>query len=63
MAFGAGRVNADISDLFFNTIHDGAVEHEPLREEAKIFLASLERLGVTPLPSIDDLTADFYGRV
>ena len=68
-------IDGNISDLFFNTdlsaAHLTAKEnggefagwdHDKLQEEAKSFLGCLERLGV-PVPSVDDLTADFYSRV
>jgi hypothetical protein len=67
------RIDGNISDLFFNTdvsvaaIHDERGQfvewdHNKLRDEAQMFLNCLARLNV-PIPSIDDLTADFYGRI
>lgn len=66
------RVNGDISDLFFNTEHNAAEYNgqrqftgynEPkLREAAEMTLGSLARLGVD-VPSVDELIADFYGRI
>jgi hypothetical protein len=66
------RINGDISDLFFNTDHNSAeydsnkrfvgYNHDKLREAAELFLLSLERLGVA-VPTVDELTADFYGRI
>lgn len=66
------RVDANISDLFFNTQHDAAThdrndqfagyDEEKLESAASDVLGSLRRLGV-PVPSVDDLIADFYGRL
>jgi hypothetical protein len=67
------HVNADISDLFFNTDVSHAVvndkdgqfvdwNHDALREEAETFLASLDRLGVA-VPTADELIQDFHNRV
>jgi hypothetical protein len=67
-------VDANISDLFFNSdlslakVHDrdgGFVgyDDEALRCEAKLFLEYLARLTVGGVPSVDDLVADFYERV
>ena len=64
-------VDADISDLFFNTDHGNAriVKHgkflgwneSELRENARMFIQTLWRLGVRP-PSQEALLRDFYRR-
>ena len=66
------KVDANISDLFFNTDLQGTkimdrgqfvgFDEPKLREEARVFLACLKRLNV-PVPSVEDLIADFYGRI
>lgn len=61
------KVDANISDLFFNMDHDshgasGAEYDRILREDASNMLQSLNRLGVQNLPSIDDLIADLNAR-
>lgn len=64
------RVNGDISDLFFNTDVSAAFSGDTesgydaakLEQEAMQFLASLGRLGVD-VPTVDDLIADFHGRI
>jgi hypothetical protein len=66
-------VDANISDLFFNT--DLAVaevrdergdfvkyDDARMREEARMFLACLARLNV-PVPTPDELLTDFFNRV
>ena len=62
-------VNQDISDLFFNTdhraLHDSKgqfIEHNDLEEEAKMFLACLDRLGIAT-PTAEELIADFNARI
>lgn len=67
------RVNGNISDLFFNTDHDGATimeqgkfagfDDSKLRDDAEMFLGCLDRLGLTDLPSAPELVQDFHGRV
>lgn len=70
------RVDANISDLFFNRDLEAAklydtkggprmfvgYDDEKLRDEAQMMLESLTRLGVA-VPSADDLIADFYDRL
>lgn len=63
------RVNGNISDLFFNTDHHfragdktEAGHHDNLPEEAQDFLDCLDRLGV-PVPTSQELIADFYNRL
>lgn len=66
------RINGDISDLFFNHDHgeiavmeDGEfVEYDDnkLRASARDFIGYLERLNVA-VPDVDELVADFYGRI
>lgn len=67
------KVDANISDLFFNSDLDMARRHdsdgnfigfddEALRAEAIQFLNYIGRLGV-PVPDVDELLADFYERV
>lgn len=66
-------VDANISDLFFNTNFDGCVVKDAkgrfshydelkLSDEAASFLGCLERLNVA-IPSSTDLIADFYKRI
>ncbi len=66
-------INGDISDLFFNHDHgdisvmndQNQFDHyddDKLRESARDFIGYLKRLNVAA-PSVDDLVADFYGRV
>ena len=73
MNTNAVMIDANISDLFFNSDleatrrldRDGnflGYDDEALRAEAECFLAYLARLGVS-VPSVDDLVADFYARV
>jgi hypothetical protein len=69
-----GAIDGNISDLFFNTDLTGAHEEcdddkdfagydtNKLREEARMFLACLDRLGVA-VPSVDALLEDFNGRL
>lgn len=67
------RINGDISDLFFNHDHgeiavmeDKVFSHyddAKLRESARDFIGYLERLNVSDIPILDDLVADFYGRI
>lgn len=64
-------VDDDVSDLFFNTDHDNAkvmsmgrfVEwnESALRDNARMFIQSLWRLGVN-VPSEGALLGDFYRR-
>lgn len=67
------RVDTNISDLFFNTDLSATkmldpkgnftgYNEEKLREEAQMFLSALDRLGVAT-PSVEDLIADYYGRL
>lgn len=67
------RVDPNISDLFFNTdlssttLKDGrghfaGYDEEKLKTEAQLFLSALDRLGVAT-PSVEDLIADYYGRI
>lgn len=67
------RVDQNISDLFFNTdISDAVLKDEKgqfagydqwaLKNEADVFLACLDRLGVAA-PTSDELLADFYARI
>lgn len=66
------RIDTNISDLFFNTdLSDTRVmengqfaryDEGKMRTEAELFLGCLERLGV-PVPSPEDLVADYYARV
>lgn len=67
------RVDANISDLFFNTDlsqtklkddrgHFTGYDEDKLKEEAQLFLSALDRLGVAT-PSVEDLIADYYGRI
>jgi hypothetical protein len=69
-------VDDNISDLFFNTgLTECAKENADgtfagyddvmLRAEAILFLQYLDRMGVigVPRPSVDELLADFYGRI
>lgn len=70
-------IDGNISDLFFNTDNSGAViinvgpagsrcyggyEEEKLRDNAKMFIACLQRLGCQ-VPTVDELIADFYRRI
>lgn len=67
-----GRFSGDISDLWFGhdvencrVIARGAFEgwdERKLKEEAKLFLAALSRLGVE-VPTVEELIADFYNRL
>lgn len=68
------RVNAQISDLFFNYDHtnaritggDGMFEgydNGELLENATSVLGCLERLGVGDLPDPSDLIRDFHDRL
>lgn len=65
--------NTDISDLFFNTdlsvaeLRDAnqqftGYDNAKLEEEARLFLACLDRLGVT-IPTVEELLADFRLRL
>lgn len=66
------RVDANISDLFFNTDLSNTrimergqfvdYDEDKLKEEAQMFLSSLDRLGVAT-PSVEELIADYYGRI
>ena len=57
-------VNANISDLFFNTEHvyDSNGNCTELKEEAYDFLGCLDRLGVAT-PTVEELIEDFYNRL
>lgn len=57
------HVEANISDLFFNTEHVfGDGEYPELKDEAESFLGCLDRLGV-PTPTVDELITDFMDRL
>lgn len=67
------KIDGNISDLFFNLDLEAATiktadgefagfDDDKLRAEAAWFLNCLDRLGV-PIPSADDLIADFHSRV
>lgn len=67
------HVEGNISDLFFNTEHHFKPEtdargktvggeHDELEQEAKDFLDCLDRLCV-PVPTVDELVADFKKRL
>jgi hypothetical protein len=68
------RVGMHLSDLFFN--HDlsnayvegakddgGDYDDEKLKEEAETFLGFLRGMGVTDLPSAEELVEDFRARL
>lgn len=65
-------VNADISDLFFNSDHSNCETHagrqfigydpEKLADEAGQFIKALLRIGVQYVPTVEDLCNDFRGR-
>lgn len=70
----ASRVNINISDLFFNHDVEVAVtrgtgdaflgfDPERFVEIAGTFLGHLERLGVTQLPTPEELVADYRERL
>ena len=58
------RVDGNISDLFFNTVHetDNDGEYNNLEGDAQDFLDCLESLGVSA-PTVEELVADFYTRI
>lgn len=72
---GPGRVDAHVSDLFFNHDLSGAhrtsdgsggfdgYDDAKLHEEAAFVLRCLDKLGVQGLPSTEQLVADFYSRL
>jgi hypothetical protein len=74
---GPPSVNTDISDLFFNRDLDEAEIRDVtdgkrqfvgwnslvLADEARTMLGNLERLGVTDLPTAENLVEDFLGRI
>lgn len=64
----ARGVNVHISDLFFNRDHNeafknGRYDNAVLHEDALMLLASLAALGLTPLPTADQLVEDFHSRL
>lgn len=67
-------VDGNISDLFFNLDHDHAKKHDnhgnfvefdadSLNTSAIWFLKTLRTLGVSDIPSPQELVNDFYDRV
>lgn len=68
------KIDPNISDLFFNTDTSRAVmldkkgrfedfDNRVLSEEADMLLQCLDRLGVTNLPTREELVGDFLARV
>lgn len=73
IAAAAPKVNRDIGELFANMDltecrswagdnAGGTTSDMCMRDKAEWFVAKLAAIGVTP-PEVDDLLADFYGRV
>jgi hypothetical protein len=72
---GPVRVDAHVSDLFFNHDLSGAhrtpdgsgdfdgFDDAKLHEEAAFVLRCLDKLGVSDLPNAEQLVADFYSRL